>query len=108
FVGEFLVLLGTFRSNLPLWIGVIATSAVILGAAYMLWMVQKVFFGPLTHQENHCLKDLNGRELLSMVPLAILMLGVGLMPQPFLSKLQPSVDRLVPRAHLQVPGPPPV
>ena len=102
FVGEFLVLMGTFRSNLPLWIGVIATSAVILGAAYMLWMVQKVFFGPLTHQENHGLKDLNGRELLSMVPLAILMLVMGLMPQPFLSKLEPSVDRFVARANLSV------
>src|SRR5690606_31683175 len=81
---------------------VLATTAVILGAAYMLWMVQKVFFGPLTHQENHGLKDLNGRELASMIPLALLMIGMGLMPQPFLDKLEPSVERFVARASLSV------
>ncbi len=108
FVGEFLVLLGSFRSGLPLWISLLATTAVILGAAYMLWMVQKVFFGPLTHAENHGLKDLSHRELISMLPLAALILFMGLQPQPFLDKLAPSVERFVARASVGLPHVQPV
>src|SRR5215471_3535732 len=53
FVGEFLVLLGTFKStSVPMWIAVLASTGIILGAAYMLWMVQRVFFGPLVQVEN--------------------------------------------------------
>src|SRR5207248_11569471 len=63
FVGEFLVLLGTFRSPLQLGFGAAAATAVVLGAAYMLWMVQRVLFGQLTHRENLHLKDLSFREL---------------------------------------------
>ena len=64
FVGEFLVLLGTFKLQLPYGrvIGVIATTGVILGAVYMLWMVQKVFFGPIDNAENRHLKDMTVRE----------------------------------------------
>ena len=98
FVGEFLVLLGTFKSNLPMAIGVLATTAVILGAAYMLWMVQKVFFGQLTHDENKGLKDLGFRELITAVPFLVLIVVMGLRPQPVLDLLNPSTTRYIARA----------
>ncbi len=98
FVGEFLVLLGTFKSNLPMGFGVLATTAVILGAAYMLWMVQKVFFGQVTHQENLGLKDLGRREFVAALPFIVLILVMGLRPQPFLDVLNTSTERYIARA----------
>ncbi len=98
FVGEFLVLLGTFKSSLPLWFGVLAASAVILGAGYMLWMVQKVFFGQLTHPENRHLTDLNKRELAAALPFIVLIVVMGLRPQPILDVLSRATDRYVARA----------
>lgn len=102
FVGEFLVLLGTFKSNLKwgLVLGVVATSGVILGASYMLWMVQRVFFGRVTHQENLGLQDLNRREVLAAVPFIVLIVVMGLMPQPVLDVLNHSTPRFVSRASV--------
>jgi NADH-quinone oxidoreductase subunit M len=104
FVGEFLVLLGTFKSNLGLGFGVLATLGVILGAAYMLWMVQKVFFGPLTHRENQHLTDLSLREFATVAPFLVLVAVMGLMPQPFLDRINPSTERFITRASLGAPG----
>jgi NADH-quinone oxidoreductase subunit M len=104
FVGEFLVLLGTFKSNLGFAIGALATLGVILGAAYMLWMVQKVFFGGLTHRENQGLSDLNLREFATVLPFLVLVLVMGLMPQPFLNRIAPSTDRFISRATFGAPG----
>ncbi|OJT17884.1 NADH dehydrogenase [Archangium sp. Cb G35] len=104
FVGEFLVLLGTFKSSLGLGFGAFATLGVILGAAYMLWMVQKVFFGPLTHRENQGLTDLNLREFATVAPFLVLVLVMGLMPQPFLDRINPSTERFLQRAELGIPG----
>jgi NADH-quinone oxidoreductase subunit M len=98
FVGEFLVLLGTFKSNLPVAFGVIAATAVVLGAAYMLLMVQKVFFGQVTHQENLALQDVNKRELVAALPFIVLIAVMGLRPQPFLDVLNTSTERFVARA----------
>ncbi len=98
FVGEFLVLLGSFKSGLPLLLSVLAATGVVFGAAYMLWMVQRVFFGQLTHRENAHLRDLNVRELLSAAPFVVLVLVMGLWPQPFLDRLEPSTERYVARA----------
>ena len=98
FIGEFLVLLGTFKSNLPMWLGVTAATGVILGAAYMLWMVQKVFFGQVTHQENLGLLDMNKRELAAALPFIVLIAVMGLRPQPFLDVLNTSTERYVARA----------
>jgi NADH-quinone oxidoreductase subunit M len=98
FIGEFLVLLGSFKSGLPLYFGVLAATAVVLGAAYMLWMVQRVFFGPLANPENMGLKDLNRRELLTALPFVILVIVMGLKPQPILDVLEPSSTRYVARA----------
>ena len=100
FVGEFLVLLGTFKSQLPLLTGILASLGVILGAAYMLWLVQRVFLGPITRPENQTVRDLNLRELATALPLVLLALGMGILPQPFLSRLAPSTQRFVARASL--------
>jgi NADH-quinone oxidoreductase subunit M len=113
FIGEFLVLLGTFKSDLGLAagnphltavFGAFAALGVILGAAYMLWMVQKVFFGGLTHRENQYLPDLNLREGLTALPFLVLVLVMGLMPQPFLDRLSPSTERFLARARVGTPG----
>ncbi len=99
FVGEFLVLLGTFKSSLHLSFGVLATTGVILGAAYMLWMVQRVFFGQVT-KENDGLRDMSARELLTALPFIALVAYMGLSPQPLLDRLAPSSARFQARAAL--------
>ncbi|XXF79157.1 NADH-quinone oxidoreductase subunit M [Myxococcaceae bacterium GXIMD 01537] len=104
FIGEFLVLLGTFKSTLSLGFGALATLGVILGAAYMLWMVQKVFFGSITHRENQFLKDMSLREFATVLPFLVLVLVMGLMPQPFLDRLAPSTERFVARGNVGAPG----
>jgi len=100
FVGEFLVLLGSWKSALPLTFSVLAATGVILGAAYMLWMVQKVFFGEVTLRENQGLKDMGGREIAAALPFLALIVVMGLVPQPFLDRLNPSSERFVARAAL--------
>ena len=65
----------------------------ILSAVYMLWMFQRVIFGPVTHSENEKLSDLTVRERLVFAPLLILILWMGVMPQPFLDRMQPALDR---------------
>jgi NADH-quinone oxidoreductase subunit M len=91
FVGEFLVLLGAFRANW--WWAAIAATGVILSACYMLWMFQRVVFGPVTHEENRDLRDLSLRERLVFAPLLILIFWMGVMPQPFLDRMQPALNR---------------
>jgi NADH-quinone oxidoreductase subunit M len=91
FVGEFLVLLGAFRANA--WWAAVGATGVILSACYMLWMFQRVFFGPVVHEENRALPDLTVRERLVFVPLLILIFWMGVMPQPFLDRMQPALNR---------------
>ncbi len=91
FVGEFLVLLGAFRAHA--WWAAVAATGVILSAAYMLWMFQRVIFGPVTHEENRELKDLSLRERLVFAPLLVLIFWIGFAPQPFLDRMQPALDR---------------
>jgi NADH-quinone oxidoreductase subunit M len=74
---------------------VIAATGVILSAVYMLWMFQRVMFGPITHAENEKLSDLTLRERLSFVPLVVLIFVMGFVPQPFLNRMQPSLDRVL-------------
>jgi NADH-quinone oxidoreductase subunit M len=93
FVGEFLVLLGAFRTNH--WWAVWASTGVILSAVYMLWMFQRVVFGPITHEENRNLTDLSLRERLVFAPLLILIVWMGVTPQPFLDRMQPALDRTI-------------
>jgi NADH-quinone oxidoreductase subunit M len=90
FIGEFLILLGAFSVR-PGWTAA-AASGVILGAIYMLWMFRRVFFGPLAIPENQKLADLNRRELLILAPIVALIVMMGVYPQPFLSRMKPSID----------------
>jgi NADH-quinone oxidoreductase subunit M len=91
FVGEFLVLLGAFRTHVP-W-AVVGATGVILSACYMLWMFQRVVFGPVTHEENRGLADLGPRERFVFAPLLLLIFWMGVAPQPFLDRMQPALDR---------------
>ncbi len=92
FVGEFLILLGTFKKNW-LW-ALIATSGIVLGAAYMLWLYQRVMFGKLDKPENKKLKDLNLREVATLVPIVIFMFWIGLYPMTWTSYMSSSVNYL--------------
>jgi len=92
FVGEFLVLLGTFSSlgRYNTFLAAGAATGVILGAVYMLWMVQRVLFGPVTKKENRELSDLSAREWAYLLPLAALILIMGFFPGPFLKTFRSS------------------
>ncbi len=94
FVGEFLILLGAFESQLR-WYTVVATSGVILSAVYMLWVFQRVMFGELDNPKNQKLLDLNAREITIMVPLLIMIFFMGLYPKPFIDKMDPAIKKLV-------------
>jgi len=97
FVGEFLILVGAFSSDAfgMQTLTIIATTGVILAAVYLLWMLGQMFFGPLTHEANRTMSDLNFRELMILVPMALLMIILGLMPQPFLKVSEPVADQLL-------------
>jgi len=95
FVGEFLILLGAWKANPGL--AVIATTGVIFGAVYMLWMLQRVMFGPITNEANKKLKDLSAREILVLAPLMIAIVVMGIVPNFFFEKMETSVARLVER-----------
>ncbi|PKO06479.1 MAG: NADH-quinone oxidoreductase subunit M [Chloroflexi bacterium HGW-Chloroflexi-3] len=97
FVGEFTILLGAFGSKIfgSPWFAGIATLGVILAAAYLLKMFEKTFLGPITKEENKSLKDLNLREIITMVPLLALIFWLGIYPQPFFNLINPAVERLV-------------
>jgi NADH-quinone oxidoreductase subunit M len=83
FIGEFLILLGSWKSAvLPTWIVVVSTTGVILAAVYLLWMTYATFHGALTSEANAAMKDLNGREVGLLMPLAIGMLVLGFWPAP--------------------------
>ncbi|HEX9655269.1 MAG TPA: NADH-quinone oxidoreductase subunit M [bacterium] len=93
FIGEFLILLGTFlRSKVY---GVLAASGVILAAVYMLWMFQRVMFGKLDKPENQSLTDLTKREIAVLVPIVIFVVFIGVYPNAFLKKMEPTVKHLI-------------
>jgi NADH-quinone oxidoreductase subunit M len=93
FVGEFLVLLGTFLTNR--WYAVLAATGVIFAAVYMLRMFQRVMFGKLDNEENLRLSDLSLREIVVLVPVVAVIILIGVWPQPFLAKMETSVDALI-------------
>ena len=74
---------------------VFATSGVILGAYYMLWMVQRVFFGPLNNEKNKKLNDLTIREMIVLLPFIIAVFWIGLYPKSYLNKMENSVAHYV-------------
>jgi NADH-quinone oxidoreductase subunit M len=89
FVGEFLILLGAFRS-VKLY-GILATIGVVLGAVYMLWMFQRVMFGEITKEENRRVKDLGGREVLILCCVVFFIVLMGVYPRMFFRKMDTSV-----------------
>ena len=120
FVGEFLILSGTFVSRSlrgATALSVAASTGVVLGAVYMLWMYQRVFFGPPRKAASHGVPDLTLREWLTVAPLLAAIVAIGFYPQPLLSAVKEPVDafvqRLAPsprpgrRAALEMRSPPP-
>ncbi|WP_454720627.1 MULTISPECIES: NADH-quinone oxidoreductase subunit M [Cupriavidus] len=93
FVGEFMVILGAVKFNF--WIGLLAATALILGAAYSLWMVKRVIFGDVVHKHVAELVDLNKREFFMLGLLAIMTLYMGLYPKPFTDVMHASVVNLL-------------
>ena len=93
FVGEFLVLLGSFKTYPVL--AVLAASAVIFAAAYLLWALQRILFNPLDKKENEHIPDLNRRELALMIPLVAGIIWLGVYPQPVLERMETSAARFV-------------
>jgi NADH-quinone oxidoreductase subunit M len=103
FVGEFLVLLGSFgRFPLPT---IIATTVVVFSAAYLLWAVQRVFFNPLSNPANQGVADLNRRELAVLVPMIAAMIWMGLYPEPLLRRTEAAARRYVEMVSPHLPAP---
>jgi len=97
FVGEFTILQGTFMENWR-W-GAWAVPGVVLAAAYLLWLYQRVFFGTVTNPKNEKLHDLTPREVLTFVPLLIMAFWIGLYPKPFFQILEQPVNQIVQNVH---------
>jgi len=93
FVGEFLILLGAFKARTIY--GVLGATGVVLGAAYMLWMFQRVMFGEVKNPENLKLQDLNRREIVYMVPMVILIFVMGIYPKLFFKKMDVTVEHFL-------------
>ncbi len=107
FVGEFLTIFGTFVADKtfpvgyeafiphPMVLATIATSGVIFGAVYLLYMFQRMMFGPLSNEKNKNLKDVSLREIAVFTPLVIGIFAMGLYPKPFLRTMEPAVERFI-------------
>jgi NADH-quinone oxidoreductase subunit M len=107
FVGEFLAMVGMWKSNAvayPRLATMIAGTGVIFAAVYLLWMVQRVFFGKLTNAKNKTLQDLSFREIGLMIPLLFLMVYMGVYPAPFLNRSKDSIIAIEERVMKQAGG----
>ena len=98
FVGEFMVIIASFKANF--WFAFLAATTLILGAAYTLWMIKRVVFGEVANDNVAALTDVNGREKLMLALLAIMVLFFGLWPQPMVDLMHSSISNLV--AHATV------
>ncbi|MCJ7553331.1 MAG: NADH-quinone oxidoreductase subunit M, partial [Ignavibacteriaceae bacterium] len=97
FIGEFLILLGAFQSNVlgSWWYTVFAASGVIFAAVYLLWMYQRVAFGEVTNQKLLGLKDMNGREIFVMIPIFIFIVWIGIYPSTFLKVSEKTTQKII-------------
>jgi len=93
FVGEITCFFGIFAANKTF--AILSVSTIILAAAYLLWMFERVMHGPITNEKILSYKDVNKREIFYLVPIIVLMFWMGLYPRPFLSKIEPSVARAI-------------
>jgi len=98
FVGEFMVILASFKANF--WIAFLAATTLILGAAYTLWLVKRVVFGDIANDNVRALKDIGKREFLIMALLAIAILALGLYPDPLVNVMHPTISNLL--QHISV------
>lgn len=97
FVGEFTILMGAYTStaiNYTL-VAILAATGVILAAVYLLHMFQNIYLGPVVHEENKALKDLNWREIVTIAPLLLVSLWIGVYPKPFFMLMAPAVEKLL-------------
>jgi NADH-quinone oxidoreductase subunit M len=106
FIGEFTILQGAYMEQRA-W-AAWAVVGVVLGAAYLLWLYQRVFFGPVNNPKNEKLADLTPRELLTFAPLLILAVAIGVYPKPLFQILETPVNNIVRVARPDYPGLPPV
>ena len=97
FVGEFLILLGAFRWEPRL--AAVAATGLVLSATYMLWLFQRVNYGPVTNEKNANLPDLRPREWLVIVPIIAVAILMGVLPNLFLRPIEPSVERMLNHFH---------
>ena len=97
FVGEFMVILASFKANV--WFAFLAATTLIIGAAYTLWMVKRVLFGEVANDEVAKLKDINGREFFCLSVLAFFVLWIGLWPAPLIEMMDASVSHLLYQAQ---------
>jgi NADH-quinone oxidoreductase subunit M len=93
FIGEFLVMVGVFKSST--WVAFFITTGIILGAAYMLWLYRRVVFGKLEKDDVKAMLDLSPREIAIFVPLILIVLWMGIYPKSFTSITGPAVDQLI-------------
>ena len=96
FVGEFMVILGAVQANI--WYAVLAGTTLIVGAAYTLWMVKRVFWGAVTNPEVSTMADLNAREFSILAVLAVAVIAMGVYPQPVIEVMQVSIEHLLNQA----------
>jgi NADH-quinone oxidoreductase subunit M len=96
FVGEFMVILAAVQANI--WYAVLAATTLIVGAAYTLWMVKRVFWGPITNPAVETLNDINGREFFVLTILALAVIIMGLYPQPVIEVMHSSIEHLLNQA----------
>jgi NADH-quinone oxidoreductase subunit M len=93
FIGEFMILMGTWNVN---WVwAAVAATGIVLGAAYMLWLYQRVMFGQLENPANQILKDLTVREFATFLPLVLLAFWIGVFPKPFIGIIDKPVEKIV-------------
>jgi NADH-quinone oxidoreductase subunit M len=97
FVGEFLSLVGAYQANT--WVAVLATTGIILGPAYMLWLYRRVVFGDLVKEHLKDIMDVNAREIAIFVPMVLFVMLMGIYPEAFLSVIRVSVENLVVQAR---------
>ena len=93
FVGEFMVIMGA--THYSLWVGAVAATTLIWGASYTLWMYKRVIFGDIRHPAVKEMKDINAREFAILAILAVAVLGMGLLPEPFIAVIHQAADNLM-------------
>jgi NADH-quinone oxidoreductase subunit M len=102
FVGEFLILLGAFRWNARM--AAFAATGIVLSAVYMLWMFQRVNYGPIDNDKNGALPDLGAREWVVLVPIVAVAILMGVLPNLFLRSIEPSAARVVGQIRAEAPA----